>query len=122
MTRRQRIEQIIIGSLLTDFDTYQQDAIGIITPDMFDDEAYQRAFALMEEQHGGGQTPDLLTVCTRMMDDAYHLVEASIDGDFNTLKASYNIIQRVTGQGKLTNVTFEEYITKFMELYEQDTH
>ena len=119
MTRRQKIEQIVVGSLLCEWERHRHDA-GIITPDMMEDSRNAEALSTMMRQHGRGQTPTLSTVAREMRGHEAHLAAAAIDGDFETNRAVYNMLQELNGTDNYTAVTFEQYITRFIELYEQE--
>lgn len=120
MTRREKIEQIIIGSLLCEFGRHYPEVRGIITPDMMSDPRNAKALTIMERQHGEGIEPDIATVAPEMMEDAVFLVEATNDGDFETNKAYYNLLQDINGTQNYTMVEFGEYITQYIKLYERE--
>lgn len=120
MTRRQQIEQLIIGSLLCEFDRHYPEVSGVITPDMMLDKRNAKALAVMERQHKEGKTPDIATVGAEMIEHAAYLADTAIDGDFSTNKAVYNLIQDTNGTKQYTAVTFTDYINRYLELYEQE--
>lgn len=123
MDRRQRIENIIIGTLLeSKGETNYYDECRVLNADMFMDEVNRRVFLLVAEMNKNGK------VCTTPCDifDEYgekvadivpRMCELVIDFSFIHLKAEYNERQYLYGNVGPTDVNFTDYVNRFMINY-----
>ena len=120
MTRRQQIEDIIIGTLVCNFTKYWNDVRFCITPDMMQDPLNARTLRRMGELDAMGITPTIKTLTGEDPDMDFHVAHVAIDGDFDSKRAEYHMIQHITGQREYTQVTFDQYVTRYIELHEQE--
>ena len=120
MTRRERIEQVIVGSLLCEFGRHYPEVRGIVTPGMMADSRHARALAIMERLHTEGMAPTLPSVAAEMVEDTPFLADAAIEGDFETNKAYFNLLQDISGTQNYTTVEFGDYVTQFIKLHERE--
>lgn len=126
MTRRQEIENIIIGTLLNTFDTdWFADCSYCITADMFTYERNARIYSAICEYRKIADKPitpyhlcefdnDLLSLAGYMAD----LVE---DYYFLVKKVNYNenawLARQIEGKHyRYTDVKFTDYVSKFLEM------
>ena len=125
MTRRQEIENIIIGTLLNTFDTdWLADCSYCITADMFTDERNAAIYsAIIEYRKTGDKTITPYHLCefdNDLFSLAVYMTELSINCCFFVKKVYYN--ERVwiarTFEGKrcrYTDIKFSDYVVKFLE-------
>ena len=126
MTRRQEIENIIIGTLLNTSDTdWFADCGYCITADMFTDERNARIYSAIHEYRKTGDraiTPyHLCKFDNDLFSLAVYMTELSANYYFFVKKVYYN--ERVwiarTFEGKrcrYTDVKFSDYVGKFLEM------
>ena len=126
MTRRQEIENIIIGTLLSTFDTdWFADCRYCITTDMFADERNAMIYsAICKYRKAGNFRITVYDLC--LFDDsllplAAYMVNLSINCDFFIKKVRYNnnVWRSRHSTGKLyryTDVKFSDYVGKFLEM------
>lgn len=128
MTRREKIENIIIGTLLdsTDEDNFFEDCRSCVTEDMFKDEANRRIYALIADMNAKGKhitSPydiveeygeEVLDLCQAMSDKV-------TEYSFIHLKTQYNEGQYLREQSygieaRYTNVQFVDYVRQLIIL------
>lgn len=115
MSRKKQIEDIVIATLINNKDKYWPSVRCCLTPDMFT--GINRC---LYEDMMNGMSMDLLSLNDRYPDDISEIVGISIDDDFDYKIWEYNFVQRVFSQRpKYSLVTFDDYITKLIQLYEQ---
>lgn len=118
MTRRQHIENIIIGTLIAAFDEHWSDVRSCITPDMIEDEFNRDIFRRMKELHAQRQQVNLVTLSeggTRTKEECSRLAQLADEYDFNFLKWRENNRRWMSGQ-PLCNPTFEQYVTRYITI------
>lgn len=125
MTRRQEIENIIIGTLLNTFDTdWLADCSYCITANMFTDERNARIYSAICEYRKAGEnviTPYHLCKFNKDMTQfAVYMVELSLDYYFLVKKVCYNervwITRSISGvRCRYTDIKFSDYVAKFLE-------
>ena len=114
MDRAQQIENIIIGSVLNDYDEYWPSVRFCITADMLSDDMNKALFQKMRE----GKT-DIVTLTSGMpTDDLLKVFDLAAYNDFRTKKCLYNEDQFLFSDSpKYTRVSFEDYINQFVKTY-----
>lgn len=123
MDRRQKIENIIIGTLLESKGDYNYfDDCRSLTPDMFLDEVNKRIFTLIVEMNMQGKVKT--TPCDifeeygeKVMDIVPRMCELVTDFSFIHLKVEYNERQYLHNSIGLTDVSFTDYVNRFMINY-----
>ena len=123
MDRRQKIENIIVGTLLESkgIENYFDDCRNLI-PDMFMDEANSRIFMLVSEMNRNGKVKT--TPCDlfeeygeKVADIVPRMCELVNDFSFIHLKAEYNERQYWQQSIGPTDVSFTDYVNRFMINY-----
>lgn len=113
MSRRQQIEDIIVGSLIASFDDYWPEVRSCVTDDMISDPVNRDTVARMRKLHGEGKPVNLKTLTGNgTADTAYclRLAELADEHDFDWLLWRTNLIRRQTGQPPC-DPTFDQYVT-----------
>ena len=123
MTRRQEIENIIIGTLLSTFDTdWFADCCYCITTDMFKDVRNAKIYSAVCEYRNFRITAyDLCIFDNSLFPLASYMVNLAINFDFFIKKVNYNrkVWRSRQSTGKLykyTDVKFSDYVWKFLEM------
>lgn len=126
MTRRQEIENIIIGTLLNTFDTdWFADCSYCITADMFTDGRNARIYSAIREYRKAGDkaiTPyHLCEFDNEMLSLAVYMEDLATDFYFLVKKVNYNervwIAREFEGKRcRYTDVKFSDYVGKFLEM------
>lgn len=118
MTRRQHIENIIIGSLIASFDDYWPEVRSCITEDMLEDTLNRDTYRMMAALTSQRQEVNLLTLTdggNRPASECARLAELAADYDFDFLKWQENNRRWMAGQ-PLCSPTFAQYVTKYLTL------
>lgn len=126
MTRRQEIENIIIGTLLNTFDTdWFADCSYCITADMFTDERNAKIYSSIIEYRKTGDkviTPyHLCEFDNNLLSFAWYMAELAGDYYFLIKKVNYNekvwfARQIESKRYRYTDVKFTDYVAKFLEI------
>lgn len=128
MSRRQYIENIIIGTLLESNEerNYFDDCKFLISQDMFLDDANRRIFAIIKEMNCRGKVcTDPCTILkeygTEVLDLSCRMVDLCTDYSFIHKKTQYNearfIASCSTGiEYGRTDVEFSDYVHQFLKL------
>lgn len=126
MTRRQEIENIIIGTLLNTFDTdWFADCRYCITTDMFADERNAKIYSTICEYRKASDkviTPyHLCSFDKNLLPLADYMTGLAVDNYFLVKKVCYNsnVWRSRQSTGKLygyTDVRFSDYVGKFLEM------
>lgn len=112
MTRREQLENIIIGSLINDFNRYWPEVRDCVTEDMMG-ERNGRLYRRMTEISANGKTPTLEMLTDG--DDWKDIALLAIDNDFAAKKAEYNICQHLGGNPpRYTDVEFVDYVNAYL--------
>lgn len=115
MSRKKQIEDIVVATLINNKEKYWPSARCCLTPDMFSG-INQNLYRDMMK----GEPMDLLSLNDRYPEHIGEIVAISIDDDFDYKIWEYNFNQRMFSQNpKYSLVTFDDYITKLIQLYEQ---
>ena len=132
MSRRQEIENIIIGTLLesTEGENYFTHCRCCLTVDMFSDEANRRIYAIVAEMNAKGKTAttpsDIFAEYgAEVMDVMDAMVEKGVNWSFIHKKVQYNeywyIERQLSGcEARHTDVTFLDYINLFVKIVFED--
>lgn len=126
MTRRQEIENIIIGTLLNTFDTdWFADCSYCITADMFTDERNARIYSsIIEYRKTGDKSITPYHLCefdNDLLSIAVYMEELAGDYYFLAKKVDYNesvwLVRQIEGKRyRYTDVKFTDYVVKFLEM------
>ena len=126
MTRRQEIENIIIGTLLNSFETdWFADCGYCITADMFIDERNAKIYSAIRECRKAGIkeiTPHSLMGFDKALSSlAGHMSGLAINHSFAVSKARYNeavwLERHTRGERyQYASVQFSDYVAKFLEM------
>lgn len=126
MTRRQEIENIIIGTLLNTFDTdWLADCSYCITADMFTDERNAAIYsAIIEYRKTDDKSITPYHLCKfdkELLPLAGYMVELAGDYYFLAKKVDYNervwIARQIDCKRyRYTDVKFTDYVEKFLEM------
>lgn len=126
MTRRQEIENIIIGTLLNTFDTdWFADCRYCITTDMFADERNAKIYSAICDYRKASDkviTPyHLYRFDKELLPLAGYMVELAGDYYFLAKKVDYNegvwLARQIDGKRyRYTDVRFSDYVGKFLEM------
>lgn len=126
MTRRQEIENIIIGTLLSTFDTdWFADCCYCITSDMFKDVRNAKIYsAIVEYRKDGDKSITPYHLCkfdNVLLSLAGHMTELTVDYYFLAKKVFYNesvwVLRQIEGKRyRYTDVKFTDYVAKFLEM------
>lgn len=128
MTRRQEVENIIIGTLLSSDsqDNFFESCRCCITEDMFSDEVNRRLFRMVSEMNKAGNPETdpysiLMTYGDEVKDIVYRMCELSCEFSFLHKKTQYNERQFLIWvsygfKPNYTHVTFDDYVNRFIQL------
>lgn len=128
MTRRQYVENIIIGTLLesTEKRNYFDDCRCCITEDMLEDELNRRIFSIVAEMNAQGNVrTDPYSIFEKygevVLDILSDMMDLVVDFSFIHLKMDYNERQFLSGlvngtEAKRTDVEFVDYVKQFITL------
>lgn len=126
MTRRQEIENIIIGTLLNTFDTdWFADCRYCITTDMFADERNAKIYsAICEYRKTSNKIITPYHLCSfdkNLFSIATYMAELAGEYYFLAKKVNYNesvwLLRELNGERyRYTDVKFSDYIGKFIEM------
>lgn len=128
MTRRQELENIIIGTLLESNDerNYFNDCCFLVSQEMFIDDDNRRIFSIVKEMNSRGvHTTDPCTIFKEygesVMDLTCKMIDLCTDYSFIHKKTQYNeqrfIASCATGvEYKGTDVEFGDYVLEFVKI------
>lgn len=124
MDRREQIESIIIGTLLNSDDkkNYYPDVKSVVSSDMFTDSRRGDIYDIIVEMNSKGLVrtwPDAIyEYLNHDIDKDFlaYIVELASEWYFLAKKVEYNEWIWMTGQKRYTNVTFNDYVKRFVEL------
>lgn len=127
MTRRQEIENIIIGTILNNYcgEDYFSDCKSCITANMFSDERNRMIYNKAIEMRNAGHlniTPfDVVKYDTAMFELAPYMCELSVYWYFLSKKVDYNERQWLWSlshdyKPRYTEVTFSDYVNRFIQI------
>lgn len=132
MTRREKLEKIILGTLL-DSDSqknYFTECRCCITADMFSDEIGRRIYTIISDMNAKGMAetdPNTIfkTYGKDVVDILPDILDLVVDYSFVHLKMEYNErlfrCSCLTGlESDYTDVSFTDYINQFLKLYEAE--
>lgn len=121
MERRQKLENIIIGTLLESTWRYNyfDDVKCLISEDMFRDEVNRRIFGLIREMNANGKidtTPaDIFEEYgAKVLDIVTQIVDLCTDYSFIHLNMRYRETCFLSGCQTKRNVTFSDYVNQFV--------
>lgn len=121
MERRQKLENIIIGTLLesTWRCNYFDDVKCLISEDMFRDEVNRRTFGLIREMNANGKTDttpaDIFEEYgAKVLDIVTQIVDLCTDYSFIHLNMRYRETCFLSGCQTKRNVTFNDYVNQFV--------
>ena len=130
MTKRQRLEKIIIGTLL-DYNTHFDVFRSSVTKDMFIDKVLERIYTLIQQMHNeGAKFTDPYSIYERYGDEV-----ADIVGEMCALCQEYSceimkirhnerlwLAHQIYGVDKMqADVSFEYYVSEFVkEVFEDE--
>lgn len=130
MTTRQRLEHIIIGTLLDTSGQKYHDECMILSPDMFSDENDRRIYGYIMEMKDQGKQSDINTIFAeygeQVMDILPYMVELVADYPFDIIKLRMNKSVWLFNYENGTNFdyfidTFADYLNVFFKLvYEHE--
>ena len=133
MTRREEIENIIIGTLLcSDYSVnYYESCRCCITPDMFSDDTNRRIYEIVVEMNANGiieVSPYTIytTYGDKVRDMICRMCELATDYSFLHMKTQYNEMMFVRWhllgiRPRYTDVKFDDYVNRFIQLvFEND--
>lgn len=123
------LEEIIVGTSLSDIEHFEEAKAGGITCDpfledpMFEDPMLAEIFKDMEKAYKEGRydktwmTFDLWELFKEDFPKLLRAVDVSIHGYFPSLKLDYNRECLYTGHGNLTVLKFTDYVKSFVNNY-----
>lgn len=127
MDRREKLENIIIGTLLeSNTERNFFDDCHVLTPDMFRDDVNRRVFVLVSEMNRNGKVNT--TPCDvfeeygeKVMDIVPRMCELVTNYSFIYLKTKYNeeryLMYEFYGiEAKYTDVCFGDYVKRFIKV------
>ena len=132
MSRRQQLENIIIGTLLESNDerNYFDDCKCLVSQDMFLNEVNRRIYGLVWEMNAKGMAcTDPLSIFNeygeKVVDICADMIEVCTNYSFIHLKTEYNerrfISSCISGTDYVrTNVQFIDYVKQFVNLVYKD--
>lgn len=134
MSRRQELENIIIGTLLesTMEESYYYDVKSCITEDMIQDGMNKRIFRMVSEMNAKGKKETTPTAILEeygeaVMDILPDIVDKAVDNSFVWLKCKHNEEQYLSSletgyKPKYTYVEFSDYVGAFIKLYNEEEY
>jgi len=114
---RIRIEAIIVGSLIADFEHYWPEVRSAVPEDCIRDPTLRRIYQAIRKRAEKRQTVNLLTLWQDGA-DMMHLAELAANHDFETMKWQYNVLRFWTNK-PMTNVKFENYVNTLLRYESQ---
>ena len=132
MKRIEKLEKIIVGTLLESGfrENYFDDCRCCITADMFTDKVCRRVYGIVSEMNAKGMTetdPKSIvdTYGDKVLDILPDMLELVVDYSFVHLKMEHNEkeFRKASAWGvtpKYTYVTFQDYVSAFLKLYENE--
>lgn len=130
MTKRQRLEKIIIGTLL-DYNTHYDVCRSSVTKDMFSDKVLERIYTLIQQMHNeGAEFTDPYSIYERYGDEVADIVGEMCalcqEYSFEIMKIRHNerlwLAHQIYGVDKMqADVSFEYYVSEFVkEVFEDE--
>lgn len=129
MTTRQRLENIIIGTLL-DIENHWDDVNGYVTEEMFSDDTNRQIFRLIVQMRNEGhRQTDPSSIFDRFGEQVVGMVsrmcELCNDFSFEAMKVRYNELRyvydlRYGTDHPATNIEFVEYVKHFINCVIED--
>lgn len=121
MERRQKLEKIIIGTLLESTWRYNyfDDVKCLISADMFSDEVNRKIYGLISEMNANGKketTPaDIFEEYgSEVLDIVPDMCDLCVDYSFIHLNVKYRETCFLSGCQTIRNVTFSDYVNQFV--------
>ena len=124
MTKRQRLEKIIIGTLL-DFNNHYDVCRSSVTKDMFIDKVLERIYTLIQQMHSeGAEQTDPCSIFERYGDEvadiAAEMCELCQEYSFEIMKVRHNerlwLAKQIFGVDNMqVDVSFEFYVSEFVK-------
>lgn len=117
------LEEIIVGTSLSDIEHFEEAKEGNISHVMFEDPMLVEIFKDMEKAYKEGRydktwmTFDLWELFKEDFPKLLRAVDVSIHGYFPSLKLDYNRECLYTGHGNLTVLKFTDYVKSFVNNY-----
>lgn len=117
------LEEIIVGTSLSDIEHFEEAKEGNISHVMFEDPMLVEIFKDMEKAYKEGRydktwmTFDLWELFKEDFPKLLRAVDISIHGYFPSLKLDYNRECLYTGHGNLTVLKFTDYVKSFVNNY-----
>ena len=117
------LEEIIVGTSLSDIEHFGEAKEGNISHVMFEDPMLAEIFKDMEKAYKEGRydktwmTFDLWELFRYDFPKLLRAVDVSIHGYFPSLKLDYNRECLYTGHGNLTVLKFTDYVKSFVNNY-----
>ena len=121
MERKQKLEKIIIGTLLESTWRYNyfDDVKCLISADMFSDDVNRRIYGLISEMNAKGKketTPaDIFEEYgSEVLDIVPAMCDLCVDYSFIHLKTRYREMRFLNGCKTVQDVTFNDYVNQFV--------
>lgn len=116
------LEEIIVGTSLSDIEHFEEAKAGNISYVMFEDPMLAEIFQDMEKAYRDGTFNKQIGIFDMMVyiDNHPKLIRAitvAIDGYFPSLKWEYNRECYYTGRGNWTDLEFPDYVKSFVNNY-----
>lgn len=116
------LEEIIVGTSLSDIEHFEEAKAGNISYVMFEDPMLAEIFQDMEKAYRDGTFNKQMGIFDMMVyiDNHPKLMRAitvAIDGYFPSLKWEYNRECFYTGRGNWTDLKFPDYVKSFVNNY-----
>lgn len=117
------LEEIIVGTSLSDIEHFEEAKEGNISHAMFEDPMLAEIFKDIEKAYKEGRydktwmTFDLWELFRYDFPKLLRAVDVSIHGYFPSLKLDYNRECLYTGHGNLTVLKFADYVKSFVNNY-----
>ena len=116
------LEEIIVGTSLSDIEHFEEAKAGNISHVMFEDPVLAEIFQDMEKAYRDGTFNKQMGIFDMMVyiDNHPKLMRAitvAIDGYFPSLKWEYNRECFYTGRGNWTDLKFPDYVKSFVNNY-----
>ena len=132
MTRRQQLENIIIGTLLESNEELNYfDDCRMLTPDLFIDEANRRLFVLISKMNASGdQCTDPCSIFQKHFEDVsdiyLRMVDLCTEYSFIHLMTQHNerqfLASCTTGiEYRASDVQFKDYVDQFLRIVFYET-
>lgn len=124
MTKRQRLEKIIIGTLL-DYNSHYEVCRCSVTKDMFSDKVLERIYTLIQQMHNDGfEFTDPYSIYERYGDEVADIVGEMCalcqEYSFEIMKVRHNerlwLAHHIYGTAQVhVDVSFEFYVSEFVK-------